>query len=104
MDYLIVAGGGKVAAVNPDSGNIKWETTLKSSMKLSGEVTLLIQRDVIYAACQGYLFCLDRHNGNIKWDNGLKGFGLGNMVIAHNGKIAGIRHDTSDYNASGGNI
>lgn len=100
MEYLLVAGGGKIAAVNPSSGNIKWETHLKGSFKLTGEVTLLIEKDLIYASCQGYLFCVDRHNGDIKWHNGLKGFGLGNMVIAFNGKISGIRHDTSGYDHS----
>ncbi len=86
---MIIASGGMVAAINPETGNIKWETTLKGKSRLQGDVSLMIEKDVIFAGCMGHLFCLDKHNGNIKWHNGLKGWGYGSVLIGFKDKLAG---------------
>ncbi len=91
MDYIIIASAGRVAAINPLSGNIKWKTRLKAAHKVHGDVTLLVEKDVIYAGCAGHLFCLDRHNGTIKWHNGLKGWGFSPISIANEFEVANAR-------------
>ncbi len=95
MDYLIIGCNGRVAAINPLTGNMKWETKLPVKYSSYQDVNVLIDEDLIYAGCHGYLFCLDLHNGTLKWQNNLKGWGLNDITLALKDKSIQIMAKTS---------
>lgn len=90
MEHLIIGSMGRVAAINPINGDIIWETKLKASHALNGAITLLIEKEEVYAGCQGHLFCLDRFDGHILWHNGLKGWGYNAITIGNESQVSGF--------------
>ena len=79
---------GRVAALSPINGTIIWETRLKASANLSAAVTLHIEKEQVYAGCQGHVFCLDKQDGHILWHNGLKGWGFGLIAMGSDSHVS----------------
>lgn len=83
MGILVIGTNGTVSGVDTASGDEAWRTRLHSGGLLnmaSGDVTVLVDADVVVAGCNGHLFGLDLHRGDILWHNPLRG--LGNGVVA----------------------
>ncbi len=71
---LFVAFNKRVAALDRRNGEILWEW---KAPKGAGFVSLLLDRDLLFAAVQGYTYALDPSTGNEMWVNPMKGFGFG---------------------------
>ena len=73
-DMLFVAFNKQVAALDAATGEIIWQW---KAPKGSGFVSLLLDGERLFAAVQGYTYCLDAINGDQVWSNPMKGFGHG---------------------------
>jgi outer membrane protein assembly factor BamB len=76
-DFIYIAIGNHVLAINPSSGTELWRRKLPSSTL----VTLLVRSEAIYAGAAGELFCLDPRSGEIRWQNQLTGLGMGVIIF-----------------------
>lgn len=89
MNSNIIYVGVKahVAAIDRDTGEIRWQTKLKGGLS-SGErfVSLLVQDGRVYAHTYGELFCLDQETGEILWTNSLDGLGYDIASLAVEGR------------------
>lgn len=70
---LFVGIGGHVVAIRPSDGQEIW----RRKLKMTSFVTLMAERDTVYAGAGGELFCLDGASGAVRWRNKLKGLGTG---------------------------
>jgi outer membrane protein assembly factor BamB len=91
VNQLYIGSNGKVAAINPDSGQIKWETKLDTGSGLFSstayqDIAILEDGDKVFAGCNGHLFCLNPRTGNVLWHNKLKGWGNNDLSLSLNGK------------------
>ena len=78
---LVFAGlNAHVVALDRNSGEIVWQWV--SPKPRAGYVTLLLDKDRLLAAVNGYLYCLDPLTGEQMWFNPLKGFGTGVTSLA----------------------
>ncbi len=78
-ELVYVGFNSKVAALYRNTGEIKWKWDAE---KGSGFVSLLLDGDRLYAAVNGYTYCLDPRSGEQMWMNPMKGFGYGTTSIA----------------------
>ncbi len=78
-ELVFVGFNAKVAALDRRTGEIIWRW---SAPKGSGYVSLLLDGDSLFAAVNGYTYCLDPRSGQQLWLNPMKGFGLGVTSIA----------------------
>jgi outer membrane protein assembly factor BamB len=81
-DILVVAGRYTVSAFRKADGEELWQTTLITGFfKFSGPfVTLVVEKDSIYAYVAGELFCLELFSGKILWQR--KQPDLGREVVS----------------------
>ena len=78
-DRLLVVGTmGYVAAMDVDTGEELWRTSLKGY----GIVTVLWCDDRLFAASQGRLYRLNPANGDVMWRNDLSGLGYEPVNLA----------------------
>ena len=73
-ELVYVGFNGKVAALDRRSGEIIWRW---SAPQGSGYVSLLLDGDSLFAAVNGYTYCLDPRSGQQLWLNPMKGFAYG---------------------------
>lgn len=93
-DLVFVGFNRRVAAIDRDSGEIRW--TWKASSG-NGLVTLLVDGDRLIACCAGYTWCLDPLTGEAIWKQPLKGLGIGVACIASvRGSTAAVAAAASD--------
>ncbi len=78
-DLVFVGFNKRTAALDRQSGEIIWEWR---APKGHGYVSLLLDRDRLLVAVQGYTYCLDPRTGQQLWLNPMKGFGHGVTSIA----------------------
>lgn len=69
---------GSVIALDRITGHQIWATHLRGC----NFVNVVVDKDLILAACDGEIFCLDPVGGVARWHNPLKGYGLGLVTIA----------------------
>ncbi len=79
QDLVFVGLNGRVAALDVATGEIVWEW---QAPKGGGYVNLLVDRNLLVAAVNGYIYGLDPKNGDQLWFNKLKGYGVGVTSIA----------------------
>lgn len=79
MSYLYIGIKGQCVCIDKDSGEVQWQTQLKST---SSVTNLYIEGNRIFAYSGGHLFCLNRSDGEVLWENELKGLGYGPCIIA----------------------
>ena len=72
---LFVGGHGYVTAIDKESGDEIWRTSLKGSGY--GFVNVLLEGERIFAASGGKLYCLSADNGDVWWTNSMPGLGYG---------------------------
>lgn len=89
MEPLIIGTHGSVAALDPTSGQLRWQTALKTGTLLSStrgeDVAVLVRGSIVFAGCFGHVFCLDAESGKILWQNPLSGLGHNDVSLAMNG-------------------
>ncbi len=82
-NLLVGFPGGKLVAIAPANGAVRWETTV-SEPKGTTEVERLSdvvgpvavsERDVCAASFQGRVMCADHSNGNLRWSRELSALG-----------------------------
>ncbi len=78
-ELVFVGFNGNVAALDRRSGEVMWRW---DAPKGSGYVSLLLDGDSLFAAVNGYTYCLDPRTGQQVWFNPMKGFGYGVTSIA----------------------
>ena len=84
---LYIGSNGHVCAINPQTGEELWRTSLKTGTLSSTtyqDVAVIVREDIIYAGCYGHLFALSR-DGTILWHNPLKGLGHNDISLAFEG-------------------
>jgi outer membrane protein assembly factor BamB len=79
QDMVFIGLNGQVAALDNTTGEIVWEWR---APKGSGYVNLLVDRKLLIAAVNGYVYGLDPKSGDQLWFNKLKGYGVGVTSIA----------------------
>ncbi len=80
QDLIFVGLHGKVAALDRSTGEIIWEW--RSPKPRVGYVNLLVDRNLLIASVNGYMYGLDAKTGEQLWFNELKGYGVGVASIA----------------------
>jgi outer membrane protein assembly factor BamB len=89
MEPLVIATNGSVAAIDPSSGVVLWQTRLDTGALISAtsgqDVAVLVRGGSVFAGAAGHLFCLDAQNGSILWHNPLKGMGHNDISMAIEG-------------------
>ncbi len=80
QDMVFIGLNGRVAALERETGETVWEW--RSPKPRSGYVNLLVDRKMLIAAVNGYVYCLDARSGEQLWFNELKGYGRGVTSIA----------------------
>lgn len=78
-EMVFVGFNGRAAGLDRRSGDVLWQW---SAPKGSGYVSLLLDGDALFAAVNGYTYCLDPRTGQQLWFNPMKGFGHGVTSIA----------------------
>ncbi len=76
---VFVGFNRRVAALDRDTGTTLWRWEAPEGR---GFVSLLLDNDRLFAAVNGYTYCLDPTNGQQLWFNPMKGFGMGTTSIA----------------------
>ena len=76
--FIYVGIKGSVMALNSANGQQLWVTPLKGG----DFVNVALDRDNLYAATRGEVFCLDPRTGIIRWHNALKGYGWGLVSLS----------------------
>lgn len=89
MNPLIIGSNGSVAAIDPSSGGILWQTKLSTGGVFSAtgaqDISVLVKDGRIYAGGAGHLFCLDAATGQTLWHNPLRGLGHNDIALAMEG-------------------
>jgi outer membrane protein assembly factor BamB len=73
-EVLFVGFNRHAAAIDKRTGEIVWRWKSPSG---TGFVSLMLDDDRLYAAVNGYVFCLDATTGQEIWRNPMRGFGYG---------------------------
>ncbi len=76
---VLVGFNRRVAALDRKQGEIVWQW---KAVKGSGFVSLLLDKDRLFVAVDGYMYCLDPRTGQELWSNPMKGFGTGATSLA----------------------
>ncbi|MFT7618479.1 MAG: outer membrane protein assembly factor BamB [Planctomycetota bacterium] len=77
---LFVGGHGFVTAMDKESGDEIWRTSLKGSGYHF--VNLLLEDNSLFAASGGKLYCLSADTGDVLWVNSMSGLGYGIFSFA----------------------
>ena len=89
MTPLILGTNGSVAAIDPATGAIVWQTKLSTGGLLSAtssqDVAVLVRGNEVFAGSAGHLFCIDAQTGAILWHNSLDGLGYNDISLAIDG-------------------
>lgn len=78
-DLVFVGFNARVAALDRRTGDIMWKWRASDG---SGYVSLLLDGSSLFAAVNGYTYCLDAATGQQLWLNRMKGFGYGVTSLA----------------------
>lgn len=78
-DLVFVGFNKRAAALDRRSGQIVWKWRASQG---SGYVSLLLDREFLFAAVNGYTYCLDPRTGEELWQNPMNGFGHGVTSMA----------------------
>ena len=78
-DLLFIGFNSRIAALDPRDGDIVWQW---KALKGSGFVTILVDRQTLYASVNGYTYAIDPQDGTELWMNPMKGFGFGVTSLA----------------------
>ena len=82
-DHIYLGVKSSVVALHKATGEIVWQTELKSSgLGGAGFVNVWFEGDAVFAHASGELHCLDAVTGQVRWKNELKGFGYGLATFA----------------------
>lgn len=81
--FVYVGTGRFVMALDSQSGEEIWRTKLPSSS--SSVITLLLNKQQLFAGCSGRAYCLDPRTGSILWENGLPRTGFGVVLMTMEG-------------------
>lgn len=87
-ERLFIGSNGHVCAIDPSSGNEIWRTRLQEGILTatqSGDVSVLVRGDVVFAGCQGHLFALAAATGEHLWHNELKGLRFNDISLSFEG-------------------
>ncbi|MCD6052327.1 MAG: PQQ-like domain [Verrucomicrobia bacterium] len=89
MSPLIIGTNGYVAAINPATGEVRWQTSLDTGEFLSSttheDVSVLVRENIVYAGVAGHLYGLHADTGEILWHNSLSGLGHNDISLAMEG-------------------
>lgn len=89
MENLFIGSNGSVACIDPASGDIRWEASLKTGSILAStaykDVSVLVRGSIVFAGCAGHLYCIDADSGTVLWHNPLSGFGHNDVSLAMEG-------------------
>lgn len=89
MNPLIIGSNGSVAAIDPSSGKVLWQTKLSTGGLLSAtggqDISVLVKDGRVYAGGAGHLFCLDVATGRTLWHNPLTGLGHNDVALSMEG-------------------
>lgn len=85
-DILYVGIDKHIIAIDAVTGTELWRRKLDHGGSL---VTILVKGPCIFAASDGYVFCLDRYMGQVLWTNELKKLGWSAVMMA----VAGATTD-----------
>lgn len=80
QDLVFVGLNGRVAALDRSCGEIVWEWN--SPKPRRGYVNILVDKNILIAGVNGYIYGLDPKTGDQLWFNELKGYGLGVTSLA----------------------
>jgi outer membrane protein assembly factor BamB len=80
QDLVFIGLNGRVAALDRASGETVW--SWRAPKPRSGYVNLLVDKNLLIAAVNGFIYGLDPKTGEQLWFNELKGYGLGVTSIA----------------------
>ena len=78
-DILFVGFNSRIAALDVRNGDTLWQW---KAPKGTGFVSVLVDRETLYASVNGYTYALDPNNGTELWMNPMKGFGFGVTSLA----------------------
>ncbi len=73
-DLVFVGFNARVAALDRRTGDMVWQWRASDG---SGYVSLLLDGTYLFAAVNGYTYCLETATGQQLWRNPMKGFGFG---------------------------
>ena len=96
MDKIYIGSNGKLAAVNPKTGEIIWQTKLAGAYKC--DVSIIEKEDYLFVGCYGKIHGVNKQNGEVLWTNELSGWGYSNIGIA--GEGISIQHKSKLNNSS----
>jgi outer membrane protein assembly factor BamB len=88
---LYILSGGRVAAIEKETGTIKWEVKLKEyvSSSYAGSIGQIVAEDnKLYISVTGIVLCLSAKDGALIWKNELKGWGYKYVSMANTGSEA----------------
>lgn len=83
MEKIYIGSNGKLAAINPQNGEIIWQVKLTSSF--NSDVSIIEKDNYLFVGCYGKIYGVNKQNGEILWTNELSGWGYGNIGIANEG-------------------
>jgi outer membrane protein assembly factor BamB len=79
-EFLVVALNGKVAALDAESGELRWRNDLPGGGH--GEVFLAIDRRDVFVSAQGAkVFCLSYKSGKTRWATDTQAAGRASIVV-----------------------
>jgi hypothetical protein len=88
---LYILSGGRVAAIEKETGFIKWEVKLKAyiSSSYANSIGQIVAEDnQLYISVAGIVLCLSAKDGALIWKNELKGWGYKYVSMANTGSEA----------------
>ncbi len=91
MGLLYIGIAGTVLAIDRASGKEVWRVKLKGDF-----VNVTLDREGLFAAAHGELYCLDPATGDVRWHNPLKGMGYGMVTFATAGNSQVVAHKKQD--------
>ncbi len=80
--HIYLGVKNSVLALHKATGEIVWQTELKSSGLGENFINVWFEGDAVFAHASGELHCLDAATGEVRWKNELKGFGYGLATFA----------------------
>jgi outer membrane protein assembly factor BamB len=100
-NFIYVGIKGSVLALVRATGQVAWQTALKSS----DFVNVIRDGEDLFATTRGEVFCLDANSGKIRWGNALKGMGWGVVSVAasdgHTNLATAEQHRRAQQQAAG---
>jgi outer membrane protein assembly factor BamB len=88
---LYILSGGRVAAIEKETGFIQWEVKLKAyvSSSYANSIGQIVAEDnKLFISVAGIVLCLNAKDGALIWKNELKGWGYKYVSMANTGSEA----------------